>query len=135
MPVTRDGFFGAHLVSGVLFAIVPNVLVYSLAALMVPGEIAAAPLMTLAAACLQYLFYLGAAWVAVQLAGNRMGLVLAYFGFRYNLPLTMRSGLYPLLKERINGPIGDAVDAFALVGTIAGIAICTPSYVLYASQD
>lgn len=78
MPVTRDGFFGAHLVSGALFAIVPNVLVYSLAALMVPGEIAAAPLMTLAAACLQYLFYLGAALVAVQLAGNRMGMVLAY---------------------------------------------------------
>lgn len=78
MPVTRDGFFGAHLVSGVLFAIVPNVLVYSLAALMVPGEIAAAPLMTLAAGCLQYLFYLGAALVAVQLAGNRMGMVLAY---------------------------------------------------------
>lgn len=51
-----------------------------------------------------------------------MGLVLAYFGFRYNLPLTLRSGLYPLLKERINGPIGHAVDAFALVGTIAGIA-------------
>lgn len=51
-----------------------------------------------------------------------MGLVLAYFGFRYNLPLTLRSGLYPLLKDRINGPIGHAVDAFALVGTIAGIA-------------
>lgn len=51
-----------------------------------------------------------------------MGLVLAYFGFRYNLPLTLRSGLYPLLKERINGPIGHGVDAFALVGTIAGIA-------------
>ncbi|GAB2456670.1 BCCT family transporter [Comamonas humi] len=51
-----------------------------------------------------------------------MGLVLAYFGFRYNLPLTMRSGLYPLLKHRINGPIGHGVDAFALVGTIAGIA-------------
>ena len=51
-----------------------------------------------------------------------MGLVLAYFGFRYNLPLTMRSGLYPLLKQRINGPIGHSVDAFALVGTIAGIA-------------
>ncbi|MBY0410861.1 MAG: BCCT family transporter [Burkholderiaceae bacterium] len=51
-----------------------------------------------------------------------MGLVLAYFGFRYNLPLTLRSGLYPLLKDRINGPIGHCVDAFALVGTIAGIA-------------
>lgn len=34
-----------------------------------------------------------------------MGLVLAYFGFRYNLPLTMRSGLYPLLQKRINGPV------------------------------
>ncbi|VTU19047.1 High-affinity choline transport protein [Variovorax sp. PBL-H6] len=51
-----------------------------------------------------------------------MGLVLAYFGFRYNLPLTMRSGLYPILRGRINGPIGHGVDAFALVGTIAGIA-------------
>jgi choline/glycine/proline betaine transport protein len=51
-----------------------------------------------------------------------MGLVLAYFGFRYNLPLTMRSGLYPVLKDRINGVAGHAVDAFALVGTIAGIA-------------
>ena len=51
-----------------------------------------------------------------------MGLVLAYFGFRYNLPLTLRSGLYPLLKDRIHGPIGHTVDAFALVATIAGIA-------------
>ncbi|MFA8327273.1 BCCT family transporter [Burkholderia ubonensis] len=51
-----------------------------------------------------------------------MGLVLAYFGFRYNLPLTLRSGLYPILRERIDGWIGHAVDAFALVGTIAGIA-------------
>lgn len=51
-----------------------------------------------------------------------MGLVLAYFGFRYNLPLTMRSGLYPLLRNRIDGVVGHAVDAFALVATIAGIA-------------
>jgi choline/glycine/proline betaine transport protein len=51
-----------------------------------------------------------------------MGLVLAYFGFRYNLPLTMRSGLYPLLRNRIDGVLGHAVDAFALVATIAGIA-------------
>lgn len=51
-----------------------------------------------------------------------MGLVLAYFGFRYNLPLTMRSGLYPLLQQRIHGSIGHGVDAFALVGTIAGLA-------------
>jgi choline/glycine/proline betaine transport protein len=51
-----------------------------------------------------------------------MGLVLAYFGFRYNLPLTLRSGLYPVLRNRIDGWAGHGVDAFALVGTIAGIA-------------
>lgn len=39
-----------------------------------------------------------------------MGLVLAYFGFRYNLPLTLRSGLYPVLRERIDGWIGHAVS-------------------------
>lgn len=51
-----------------------------------------------------------------------VGLVLAYFGFRYQLPLTVRSGLYPVLGERINGPIGHAVDVFALVSTVFGIA-------------
>jgi choline/glycine/proline betaine transport protein len=51
-----------------------------------------------------------------------VGLSLAYFGYRYNLPLTIRSGLYPLLKDKINGPIGHAVDTFAIVGTIFGIA-------------
>ena len=51
-----------------------------------------------------------------------VGLVLAYFGFRYNLPLSLRSGLYPLLRERINGPLGHAVDVFSLVGSVFGIA-------------
>jgi choline/glycine/proline betaine transport protein len=51
-----------------------------------------------------------------------VGLSLAYFGYRYNLPLTIRSGLYPLLKERINGPVGHIVDIFAIVGTMFGIA-------------
>ncbi len=51
-----------------------------------------------------------------------VGLSLAYFGYRYNLPLTLRSGLYPLLKERINGPVGHAVDIFAIVSTVFGIA-------------
>ncbi|MDP4057637.1 BCCT family transporter, partial [Escherichia coli] len=46
-----------------------------------------------------------------------MGLILAYFSFRYKLPLSIRSGLYPILKERINGKIGDIVDIFALVST------------------
>jgi choline/glycine/proline betaine transport protein len=51
-----------------------------------------------------------------------VGLSLAYFGYRYNLPLTVRSGFYPLLKDRIDGPIGHAVDIFAICGTLFGVA-------------
>ncbi len=51
-----------------------------------------------------------------------MGLILAYFSFRYKLPLAVRSGLFPLLRERISGPIGDVVDVFTLVSTFFGIA-------------
>jgi choline/glycine/proline betaine transport protein len=51
-----------------------------------------------------------------------VGLSLAYFGFRHNLPLTIRSALYPLIGERIYGPIGHVVDIFAVLGTMFGIA-------------
>ena len=48
MPVTRDGYFGAHLVAALLFALIPNVLVYGIAALLVPSAVAQAALLTLA---------------------------------------------------------------------------------------
>ncbi|MEP9403688.1 BCCT family transporter [Sphingomonas sp. VNH70] len=51
-----------------------------------------------------------------------VGLSLGYFGYRYNLPLTIRSGLYPILKHRIHGRIGDAVDIFAICCTVFGLA-------------
>src|SRR5690625_3951158 len=51
-----------------------------------------------------------------------VGLVLAYFAFRHGLPLSMRSALYPMIGERIHGPIGHAVDVFAILGTMFGIA-------------
>lgn len=51
-----------------------------------------------------------------------VGLILAYFTYRYKLPLAIRSGLYPILKDKIYGPIGDIVDTFALCSTFFGIA-------------
>ncbi|MEO0996419.1 MAG: BCCT family transporter, partial [Pseudomonadota bacterium] len=51
-----------------------------------------------------------------------VALILAYFSFRHRLPLTLRSALYPLIGERIYGPIGVAVDVFAIVGTTFGVA-------------
>ncbi|MBA0219104.1 choline transporter [Pectobacterium brasiliense] len=51
-----------------------------------------------------------------------MGIALGYFSYRYNLPLTIRSALYPIFGKRINGPIGHSVDIAAVLGTIFGIA-------------
>ncbi|QXO17030.1 MULTISPECIES: BCCT family transporter [Vibrio] len=51
-----------------------------------------------------------------------VGLSLAYFSFRKGLPLSIRSALYPLIGNKIYGPIGHAVDILAVFGTIFGIA-------------
>lgn len=51
-----------------------------------------------------------------------VALALAYFSFRQDLPLTIRSALYPLIGEKIHGPIGHAVDTFAVLGTLFGVA-------------
>jgi choline/glycine/proline betaine transport protein len=51
-----------------------------------------------------------------------VGLCLAYFSFRQNLPLRLSSALYPLIGKRIYGPIGNAVDILAVFGTLFGVA-------------
>ena len=78
MPVTRDGYYGAHLIAGLLFALVPNCLVLLPTSLLLPRQVASVSLLSLLALSLQYIFYLGTALTAVQLAGNRIGMVLIY---------------------------------------------------------
>ncbi len=51
-----------------------------------------------------------------------VGLTLAYFAYRKGLPLTIRSSLYPLIGDRIYGPIGHTADIMAIIGTVFGIA-------------
>ena len=51
-----------------------------------------------------------------------VGLCLAYFGFRKGLPLTLRSSLYPVIGDKIYGPVGHAVDLLAVFGTVFGVA-------------
>ena len=51
-----------------------------------------------------------------------IGLALAYFGYRKGQPLIIRSAFHPILGDRIHGPIGDLIDIFAVVGTLAGLA-------------
>ena len=51
-----------------------------------------------------------------------VALILAYFAFRHDLPLTMRSSLYPLIGDKIYGPWGATIDVFAVLGTVCGVA-------------
>ncbi|AFM01966.1 choline/carnitine/betaine transport [Desulfitobacterium dehalogenans ATCC 51507] len=58
------------------------------------------------------------AWVNFAIAG----LALAYFQFRKGLPFLISSAFYPLIGDRIYGPIGKAIDILAVFATIFGIA-------------
>ena len=50
------------------------------------------------------------------------GMGIAYFHFRHQLPLAPRSILYPLIGERIYGPIGHLADITCTVGTLLGVS-------------
>ncbi|MEM1187054.1 MAG: BCCT family transporter [Pseudomonadota bacterium] len=58
------------------------------------------------------------AWAIYAIAA----LLLAYFSYRHGLPLTVRSAFYPLIGERIYGPVGASIDVFAILCTACGIA-------------
>jgi len=51
------------------------------------------------------------------------GLPLAFYHYRYGMPLTVRSAFYPMIGNRIYGWFGDLVDAFCIIGTVFGV--CT----------
>ena len=51
-----------------------------------------------------------------------VALALAFFSFNKGLPLTIRSTFYPLLGERVWGPIGHVLDTLAVLATLFGLA-------------
>lgn len=51
-----------------------------------------------------------------------MGMALAYFAYRVDLPLAVRSGIYPIFGRRVDGLIGHTADTAAVLGTIFGVA-------------
>lgn len=50
-----------------------------------------------------------------------IALAIAYFGFRYKLPLSLRACFYPFLKEKINGKRGDLIDVLGICATLFGV--------------
>ena len=51
-----------------------------------------------------------------------MGLSIAFFCYNRGLPLGIRWVLYPLLGDRLKGPIGHFIDIMAVVATMFGLA-------------
>ena len=51
-----------------------------------------------------------------------VGLALAYSIHRKGRPVSIRWALEPLLGDRVNGRLGDAIDVIAIVGTLFGVA-------------
>ncbi len=63
-----------------------------------------------------------------------IGMALAYFAYRKNMPLALRSALVPLFGEkRVNGALGYTVDTFGVVCTLLGIATSLGIGVLQAN--
>ncbi|MEM6742652.1 MAG: BCCT family transporter, partial [Pseudomonadota bacterium] len=59
-----------------------------------------------------------AAWASYAI----VGLSLAFFAYRRNLPLTIRSALAPIFGKTLSGPVGHLVDIVAVVATVLGVA-------------
>ncbi|MEM7242016.1 MAG: BCCT family transporter [Pseudomonadota bacterium] len=59
-----------------------------------------------------------AAWASYAI----VGLSLAYFAYRRNLPLTIRSALTPLFGEKLSGTLGAVIDVVAVVATVLGVS-------------
>jgi len=52
-----------------------------------------------------------------------VGLALAFFSYSRGLPLTIRSGLTPLLGKSLEGPLGHIIDITSVVATILGVSV------------
>ena len=63
-----------------------------------------------------------------------MGMALGYFTYRLNMPLAVRSALYPIFGRRIDGGLGHAVDTAAVLGTIFGVATSLGIGVVFLNQ-
>ena len=59
------------------------------------------------------------AWAVFAL----VGVAVAYFNFRRDARGIISPIFYPLLGERVNGPIGKAIDIVAILVTLIGVAV------------
>ena len=76
-PVHRESWLTTHIVSGMLFSFVPNLLTSLLACLLM-GEFYYIAFLWLAVSTLQFIFFFGTAILAAMCAGNLLGMIAVY---------------------------------------------------------
>lgn len=52
-----------------------------------------------------------------------VGLCMAYFSYRRDMPLTIRTALTPIFGKHINGAVGHAIDILGVIATVLGVAV------------
>lgn len=107
--------FSAGMGIGLLFWSISEPIYHFLSPPMAEGETAEAAKEAMKFTFLHWGFH---AWAIYAL----VGLSLAYFTYSRGLPLTIRSVFYPFLGDKIYGRIGDAIDIFAVLATLFGLA-------------
>ena len=76
-PMRREGWFLTHLTAGILFCLVPNLLIVILASFTLKSQFYIG-LIWLAVTLLQYLFFFGVAALSALCAGSRLGMAAVY---------------------------------------------------------
>lgn len=51
-----------------------------------------------------------------------VALALAFYSFNKKLPLSLRSVFYPVFKDKVYGPLGDAIDLLTVIACLFGLA-------------
>ena len=83
------------------------------------GDVAAASAESVRSAYVWSFAHWGlSAWGAYAIAG----LAFAYFSYRRDLPLTIRTALIPLFGKTLSGPVGHMIDVVAVVATVLGVS-------------
>lgn len=120
LPLRRESWLTIHTVSGILFSLLPNLVVTVLAMPLIKSGTTAA-LWWLLATQLQYLFFFGVAVLCAMLVGSRFAQAVVYGIFNAAVPLLHLVGviLYQPLLHGVEFS-GAWVERFCPIGRMVG---------------
>ena len=134
LPLKRECWFGTHVVSGMVFSLLPNLLIVLLSFPVMRLEAAwSAAFWWLLGTQLQYLFFFGVAVLCVMLSGNRFGQI-AYYGminFAGLLTYWMVSAVYQPFLYGVQFP----EEPFIQLCPLAQLVSNTPDVLIIDYED